>query len=145
MPPLEDYGELREYIKSTSEDTAIYVGCDSRQTPYHTVFVTVVVVHIDSSRGARIFWKVEKTKRIDSLRHRLMGEVDRAVYTALMISDVVGDRPFEVHLDINPNPRHDSSIVVREAIGYVLAQGLKPVVKPNSIAASTVADYISRI
>jgi len=104
-----------------------------------------VVVHINSSRGAKIFWKVERTKKIESLRHRLMGEVDRAVYTALMISDVVGNRPFEVHLDINPNPRYDSNVVVKEAIGYVLAQGLKPVVKPNSIAASTVADYISRI
>ena len=145
MPPLGDYEELREFIRGTSEETAIYVGCDSRQTPDHTVFVTVVVVHIDSSRGAKIFWNIEKVKKINSLRQRLLSEVDRAVYTALMISDVVGNRPFEVHLDINPNPNYDSNVVVREAIGYVLAQGLKPVVKPNSIAATTVADYISRI
>lgn len=47
------------------------------------------------------------------------------------------------HLDINPNPEHNSSVILKEAIGYVLAQGLKPVVKPYSIAASTVADYIT--
>ncbi len=145
MPPLGNFEELREFIKNSSKHTAVYVGCDSRQTQEHTVFVTVVVVHIDSSRGAKIFWNVEKVRKIESLRQRLLSEVDRAVYTALMISDVVGERPFEVHLDINPNPNHDSSIVVKEAIGYVLAQGLKPVVKPNSIAATTVADYISRI
>ena len=145
MPPLGDFEELREFIKKTSKHTSIYVGCDSRQTQEHTVFVTVVVVHIDSSKGAHIFWQIEKVRKIESLRQRLLSEVDRAVYTALMISDVVGERPFEVHLDINPNPSHDSSVVVKEAIGYVLAQGLKPVVKPNSIAATTVADYISRI
>jgi predicted RNase H-related nuclease YkuK (DUF458 family) len=72
-----------------------------------------------------------------------MEEVSRAVYTALELIDVVGNRPFEVHLDINPNPQHNSSVILKEAIGFVLAQGLKPVVKPKAIAASSVADYIT--
>ncbi|MCS7084193.1 MAG: hypothetical protein NZL90_04320, partial [Aquificaceae bacterium] len=77
------------------------------------------------------------------LRQRLLEEVSRAVFLALEISQVVGNRRFEVHLDINPSPQHGSSVILREAIGFVLAQGLKPVVKPHSIAASTVADYIT--
>ena len=143
MPAFEDIQEVKEFIKSTSEKTAVYVGCDSRQVKDKTVFVSVVVVHIDSCKGAKIFWKAEKVKRIKSLRQRLMEEVSRAVFLALEISDVIGNRPFEVHLDINPNPQHDSSVILKEAIGYVMAQGLKPVVKPRSIAASTVADYIT--
>jgi len=66
-----------------------------------------------------------------------MEEVSRAVYTALELIDVVGNRPFEVHLDINPNPQHNSSVILKEAIGFVLAQGLK------SVAASSVVDYIT--
>ncbi len=143
MPLFKDIQEVKEFIKSTSEKSAVYVGCDSRQVGDHTVFVSVVVVHIDSCRGAKIFWKVEKVRRIRSLRQRLLEEVSRAVFLALEISDVVGRRPFEVHLDINPNPEHHSSVILKEAIGYVLAQGLKPVVKPHSIAATTVADYIT--
>lgn len=143
MPLLKSIEEVKDYIASTSNNTAVYVGCDSRQTRTHTVFVTVVVIHIDSCRGARIFWRVEKTDRIKSLRQRLMEEVSRAVFMALEISEVIGERPFEVHLDINPNSEHNSSIILKEAIGYVLAQGLKPVVKPRSIAATTVADYIT--
>ena len=145
MPLIRDIEEVKEFIRGTSEKTAIYVGCDSRQVRDKTVFVTVVVVHIDSCRGAKIFWKVEKVSRIRSLRQRLMEEVSRAVFMALEIAEVVGERPFEVHLDINPNPEHNSSVILKEAIGYVLAQGLKPVVKPNSIAATTVADYITAI
>jgi predicted RNase H-related nuclease YkuK (DUF458 family) len=143
MPMIKDVEEVKEFIKGTSENTAIYVGCDSRQVREKTVFVTVVVVHIDSCRGAKIFWRVEKVNRIKSLRQRLMEEVSRAVFMALEISNVVGKRSFEVHLDINPNPEHNSSVILKEAIGYVLAQGLKPVVKPRSVAATTVADYIT--
>ena len=143
MPLIRDIEEVQEFIRKTSQKTAVYVGCDSRQVKNHTVFVSVVVVHIDSCRGAKIFWKVDKVPRIRSLRQRLLEEVSRAVYLALEISEVVGNRPFEVHLDINPNPEHNSSVILKEAIGYVLAQGLKPVVKPHSVAATTVADYIT--
>jgi len=141
MPRFEDIEEVRQFIKNTDKDTAIYVGCDSRQLKTHTVFVTVIVVHLSSKHGAKVFWKVEKTKKIISLRQRLMEEVSRAVYHALMILDVVEDRPFEVHLDINPDETQASSVIVKEAVGYVLSQGLKPVLKPNAIAASCVADH----
>jgi len=143
MPHFRDIEEVREFIRNSSEDSAIYVGCDSRQFRGKTIFVTVVVVHINSNHGAKIFWQVDKVRRIDSIRQRLLEEVNRAVYTALMIADVVGSRPFEVHLDINPNPDHRSSLIVKEAVGYVLAQGLKPVLKPDAIAASAVADFFA--
>jgi len=86
------------------------VGCDSRQFRSKTVFVTVVVVHINSNHGAKIFWRVDKVRRITS---------------------------------INPNPDHRSSMIVKEAVGYVLAQGLKPVLKPDAVAASAVADFFT--
>ncbi len=143
MPYMESIDEVREFIRNSSQDSAIYVGCDSRQLKGKTVFVTVVVVHINSSHGAKIFWRVEKVRRITSIRQRLLEEVNRAVYIAIMLADVVGERPFEVHLDINPNPDHRSSMIVKEAVGYVLAQGLKPVLKPDAIAASAVADFIT--
>ncbi len=143
MPLFKDIEEVREFIRETSEDSAIYVGCDSRQLRDKTIFVTVVVVHIGSKHGAKIFWQVDKVGRIRSIRQRLMEEVNRAVYTALMIADVVEDRPFEVHLDINPNPDHRSSVILKEAVGYVLAQGLKPVLKPDAIAATAVADFFA--
>ncbi|RMH79359.1 MAG: hypothetical protein D6674_08155 [Acidobacteria bacterium] len=143
MPQIGSIDEVKRFIKNTSPNTAIYVGCDSRQVRNHTVFVSVVVVHIDSCRGAKIFWRVDRVNRIRSLRQRLLEEVSRAVYLALEISEVIDGRPFEVHLDINPSPEHNSSVILKEAIGYVLAQGLKPVVKPHSIAATTVADYIT--
>jgi len=143
MPGFKDIEEVRDFIKKTDKDTSIYVGCDSRQQKEKTVFVTVIVVHLSSKHGAKVFWKVEKTQKIISLRQRLMEEVSRAVYHALLIADVVENRHFEVHLDINPDESRASSVILKEAVGYVLAQGLKPVLKPDAIAASCAADYIT--
>lgn len=137
-----NFEEIKQYISKTSRQTSIYVGCDSKQFQTYTLFVIVIVVHIDSCRGAKIFYQVEKTRKIESLRERLLKEVDLSVFTALNILDVVEDRHLEIHLDINPNDKHKSNIVVKEAIGYVMAQGLTPVLKPQSIAAYSVADYI---
>ena len=138
-----DYKKIREFIRSTSKESSIYVGCDSKQKTGSTIFVVAIVVHIDSNRGAKVFFEIKKERRINSLRERLMREVDYAVLTALNIMDAVEDRHFEVHLDINPDDNYRSSVVVKEAIGYVRAQGLKPVLKPDSIAAYAVADYIT--
>jgi hypothetical protein len=47
----------------------------------------------------------------------------------------------EVHLDINPNELHNSSIVVNEAMGYIKGMcGVIPLVKPRAFAASYAAD-----
>ena len=93
-----DFEMIRKFILSTSKNTSIYVGCDSKQFQNYTLFVTVIVVHIDSCRGAKIFSEAVKTCRIKSLRERLLKEVDFAIYAALNIIDIIEDR----HLEIVP-------------------------------------------
>lgn len=137
-----DFDQIRKYILNTTENSSVYVGCDSKVVGDITIFVSVVVIHINSCNGCKIFYQKDKIDRKMSLRERLLKEVDYAVFTALSIIDTIGNRKFEVHLDINPNENYKSNIIVKEAIGYVMAQGLKPVLKPNSIAAYCVADYI---
>jgi len=136
------FEKIKKFISETSKETSIYIGSDSKQYRDSTIFVTAVVIHIDSCRGAKIFYSLKKERKINSLRERLMKEVDLSVYTALNLLDCIDGRKLEIHLDLNPNENHKSNIAVRDAIGYVLSQGLKPVLKPNSIAAFSVADYL---
>ena len=50
-------------------------------------------------------------------------------------------RDVEVHLDINPNEMHNSSMVVQQAIGYIKGVcNVIPMVKPQAFAASYAAD-----
>ena len=72
-------------------------------------------------------------------------EVQLAVTTATEIVDVIGDRHFEIHLDINPNPNHKSSVAVKEALGWVKGSlGMDAKIKPHSFAATHAADHVVR-
>ena len=59
----------------------------------------------------------------------------------LDLAESIGDRHFEVHLDINSNVLYGSSIVVNQAIGYVKGTcNVEPMIKPDAFAASYAAD-----
>lgn len=141
-----DMEAVKAFIGQTTPETAIYVGCDSsryfdKDRVRMVAYVTVVVVHFDGNRGAKVFKQVDIQRDYGSLHTRLMNEVYYATNLAYELIEVVGERPFEIHLDINPNPRHKSSIAVKEAIGYVKGMlGLAPKLKPESFAALAVAD-----
>jgi predicted RNase H-related nuclease YkuK (DUF458 family) len=69
-----------------------------------------------------------------------MTEVYKIADLYLKLSKVVA-HDIEVHLDINPNELHNSSIVVNEAMGYIKGMcGVIPLVKPMAFAASYAAD-----
>jgi predicted RNase H-related nuclease YkuK (DUF458 family) len=64
----------------------------------------------------------------------------------LDLADHVGDRHFEIHLDINPNIIHGSSCVVQQAVGYIRGMcNVVPLIKPNAFAASYAADRMKEI
>ncbi len=137
-----DYRKIRNMIQGSSLETGIYVGCDSQVRGKSTDFVTVIIIHIDSRHGARIFHDTNRIERRLSLRERLWKEVELASLAALALEDSVGSRPFSVHLDLNTDPKHRSNVVTREAIAYIRALGLEPVVKPDAFAATHAADHI---
>jgi predicted RNase H-related nuclease YkuK (DUF458 family) len=146
--------EVREAIKNSSKESSIYVGCDSirykKGGKFFARYATVVILHMDSRHGCQLFYTEETLpdygKKIESLRQRLLNEAAFAIGVTLQIIDVVEDRHFEVHLDINPKEEHESNKSVKEATGYVLgATGITPKIKPFAFAAMHAADRVARI
>lgn len=140
--------EIQEAIINSSLTTGVYVGCDSKISNKGKTakYATVVVLHIDGKHGGKLFSIVEQELlygNIKSPRLRLMTEAQKALNIACQIADVVGDRPFEVHLDFNTNEQHKSSAAIKEASAYVLGMlGFRPKFKPDAFAASTAADKL---
>lgn len=136
-----NYDEVREAIKNSSKESKIYLGCDSQNVKKSTIFGLSIIIHIDGNKGGKLFVELYKTNRIKSLRERLMKEVELAVTGAFKIMDVLENRKFEIHLDVNSNPDHQSNTVCKEAIGYVVGQGFNYQIKPLAFAASSCADH----
>ena len=77
---------------------------------------------------------------------RLMNEVYKVAELYQKLVDVIGDREVQIHLDINPDERHNSSIVIQQAVGYIRGVcNVIPMVKPRAFAASYAADRLKEV
>ncbi len=142
------FDEAKEAILNSSESSSVYIGADSirfkkKDGRWYAKYSTVIILHVDSKHGAKIFHKNIEMPDYGNLRQRLITEAGFAIEAASEIIDVIGNRRMEIHLDINPNPKHKSNVAVKEALGYVKGTtGLDAVIKPHSFAATHAADHV---
>jgi predicted RNase H-related nuclease YkuK (DUF458 family) len=137
----------KEAIRNSSQETAIMIGTDSvrfkKNGIWYARYSTVIVLHIDQSRGCKLYHDTVEMPDYGSIKQRMLNEVGFAVQHGLEILDDVGTRPFAVHCDINTNPKHKSNVALKEAQGYVMGTlGVMPQFKPQSQVASHCADHI---
>jgi uncharacterized protein len=144
-----DIQEVRDFISKTSESTKIYLGADSERyildEVWHADYTLAAVIHYDGCRGCKIFGEIQTERDYDQRknrpRYRLMNEVYKVAGLYLELAPAIGDRHFEIHLDINSDEKQGSNCVMQEAIGYIRAMcNVIPMVKPNAFAATYAAD-----
>lgn len=149
-----DIDEVRRYIENTSDHSRIYIGADScrfrKNGVWYAEYTVAIVVHIDGSRGCKVFGTKDTERDYDGRKDRpvgrLMNEVYRAVGMYLELQEAIGDRKFEIHLDINPDVMHGSNHAMQQAIGYVRGMtNVIPLIKPDAFAASYAADRLDEI
>ncbi len=141
--------EAKQAILNSSKESSVYIGCDSirfrKNKMWYAKYSTVIIVHMESKKGCRLFHSSVDMPDYGNLKQRLLTEVQYAVTAATDIIDVLGDRHMEIHLDINPNPKHKSSVAVKEALGWVKGSlGIDAKIKPSAFAATHAADHAVR-
>ena len=148
-----DLEKIKKFVDSCGPDTKIYLGCDSERLRvkgiWYADYIIAVVVHIDGKHGCKIFGQVVRERDYEHQtkkpRLRLMNEVYKVADTYLKLAEII-DKDIEVHLDINPNERYNSSVVINEAIGYIKGMcNVIPLVKPQAFAASYAADRLKSL
>lgn len=141
--------KVRSFIESSSESSKIYFGADSerfrKDGRWYARYTVVVVVHKDGKHGAKVFGystsEIDFDKKFNRPSFRMMNEVYKVSELFLELTDTIGKRHCEIHLDINPSEMHGSSCALHQAIGYIKGvHGIDPKVKPHAFAASYAAD-----
>ena len=122
------------------EREVIHVGSDSQHYGQSTNYVTVVAV-VDPGQGGRVFYQRKSIPRQHSLGHKLFLEAELSLDVALLLSRVFA-HDIVVHVDANEDVKHLSSQYVRSLAGMVLGHGFQVRVKPDSWAATHVADSL---
>ncbi len=146
--------EVKSFLAKQGKDTKVYLGADSERVRvggvWYADYALAVVVHIDGRHGCKIFGEVQTELDYDAKNSkpsmRLMNEVYKVAELYQKIVDVVEDRHVEIHLDINPDEKHNSSIVIQQAVGYIKGMcNVVPMVKPKAFAASYAADRLKEL
>jgi predicted RNase H-related nuclease YkuK (DUF458 family) len=146
--------EVIDLLAQHDKNTKVYFGCDSTRFKFkgqwYAEFTSVVVVHKDGCHGCRIFHQTDRERDFDQKAsrpfNRMMNEAYRVSGLFLEFQEVVSDYHVEVHLDINQDDIHGSSVAVKAASGYVQGTtNIVPILKPSAYAASYAADRGRRL
>jgi predicted RNase H-related nuclease YkuK (DUF458 family) len=148
--------DVQVLLKTLNDETKVYFGCDSIRFKvkgrWYAEFTTVLVVHKNGRHGCKIFAQVDREQDFDKKAsrpfNRMMNEAMKVAALYLEFEDMVYDfgLEHEIHLDINQDDIHGSSVAVKAASGYV--QGITnvtPILKPCAYAASYAADRGRRL
>jgi predicted RNase H-related nuclease YkuK (DUF458 family) len=125
--------------KHQQSNVSFYIGTDS-QTYGHKCVMTTVLIAYKLGRGGNIIVHSQKLPSFDNLRQRLLGEAMRSLETAWYIDPKIDKNPIIIHLDVNPDLNYRSGQYKDELVGLIMAQNFLVSTKPNSWAATKVAD-----
>lgn len=144
--------EVFDYMKEKKDASyEIVVGCDSSSDEKPTFPVALVVLR--KGQGGRFFLtKIqykESEKKFYSFRERILEEVYLSCALALRFKEAFEqkidreNRPFTyqfqyIHADIGSSGR--TRDMIKEVVGLIKSNGFEAKIKPESFAASVVAD-----
>lgn len=121
----------------------ILVGTDSEYLEKQIDFITVIVIH-RVGQGARYFWKRQVVKSRFGLHQRLWQEALFSLSVGQELLKVLADKKldfrFELHLDLGNIGKSSNS--VKEIINLIRGYGFEIRIKPESYAASKIADRL---
>ncbi len=139
--------EISDFISQDSQDKyQLVVGTDSNGDK-RADFVTAIIVY-RVGRGGRYFWKKTNGGKVyHTLRDRIYQEVNLSLKTAqdvlkqlspLLKSGKEPSYDFQIHIDVGQSgPTRE---MIKEVVGMVRGNGFKAKIKPESYAASNIAD-----
>jgi len=127
-----------------SENFTIDVGTDS-QTTDKTKIVTAIVC-CKERKGGIFFYHSSIIDKVALLRNRIYLETGKSVECANQLIDLFLDNEMfytvSIHSDVGQIGK--TRELIKEITGYVAAYGYDCKIKPDSIAASVVADKLSK-
>jgi predicted RNase H-related nuclease YkuK (DUF458 family) len=123
---------------------SLMVGSDSEMST-ETHFITAIVLH-RHGRGAKYFWSETVKPRYATLRERIWQEAIFSITVARSIVEELAKREInnnniEIHVDIGE--KGPTKTLIQEITGYVRGNGFAVHIKPESCAASAVADRLT--
>lgn len=141
--------DIYSYLYQDPESSyRLVIGTDSHERYLEgqkiTNFVTAVVVH-RIGKGGRYFWKNGTKTKTHSVRDKVYQETNLSLDLAQSfvpklnrLLNGASNWELEIHIDVGRSGETRS--MIKEVVGMVVGSGYQAKTKPESFAASSVAD-----
>ncbi|WP_131849537.1 ribonuclease H-like YkuK family protein [Baia soyae] len=143
----EMMSEIQKYVREDpNSGYKLMIGTDSMTRYKETVFVTAIIIQ-RVGKGALFFYTKRTHSQMKELRYRIYRETEYSLTCVDLLKEhgffrMFSDIPMEIHLDIGQ--QGETRKVIQEVVGWVTAVGYEAKIKPESYAASAVADRFTR-
>ena len=122
----------------------LIVGTDSQPGINEAIFVTAIVIY-RVGNGGRYFYHKNKTKLKVGMKQRIFYEVSHSLDTASKLTARIAeeerlDNDLNVQIHVDVGNKGPTNTIIREVVGMVVGSGYEAMIKPDSYAASSVAD-----
>lgn len=144
---IQDYYEKMKHYDSVMR---VIVGTDS-QNFNHTKMVNVIAVTCEG-HGGIFFYRVTHKDLIRDVRSKLHEEINESLEIAMELTRILekdyaelfNEVLFSIHIDAGKSEKGKTKELIPELVGWIRACGYDCEIKPDSYAASSIADKISK-
>lgn len=139
------YKTIMNFIREKpGHEYNLIVGTDSQPGIDQAIFVTAIVIY-RVGNGGRYFYHKEKTELKVGMKQRIFYEVSRSLdiaskLTAFLAREEELDENLSVQIHVDVGNKGPTNTIIKEVVGMVVGSGYEAMIKPDSYAASSVAD-----
>jgi predicted RNase H-related nuclease YkuK (DUF458 family) len=139
--------EIQSYIgQDRKAEYKVVIGTDSQTRERETLFVTAIIIQ-RIGKGAIFFYTRKSHRAMKDLRYRIYRETEYSLQCVELLKkkgffDFSVNIPMEIHLDVGQ--QGETRKLIQEVVGWVTAVGYTAKIKPESYAASAVADRFTK-
>lgn len=139
-------------VCASSGEYNLVIGTDSQNFDETKIVVVIALHHI--GHGGTFFYDIQRTRRINSIGQKLLYETQLSLDYAEKLVKIfkrmrdTGAFDYNKHLNlsihVDAGKNGPSKQVIPEIVGWITACGFHAVVKPESFAASSIANKYSK-
>lgn len=138
-------GLMENYIQQAKDyEYQITVGTDSQNHDFTKVVLVVAIWRVGS--GGIFFYDIKKINKITNIRQKLFYETSSSIEMARKLSSYfnVDNKNYDISIHVDAGQDGASSSIIPEIVGWVKGCGFNCNTKPDSYAASSIANRYSK-
>lgn len=136
---------IKKFLEQAPESSYnISVGTDSQN--FNCTKTVVVVAIYRVGNGGIFFYDIKRVKKINNLSQKLFFETSISLDIATKLSQVLEreEIDFGISIHVDAGKSGQSSKLIPEIVGWIKSCGFGCETKPNSYAASSIADRYTK-